>query len=367
MDNPLDRDFMKQALKLAQKGRYTAFPNPCVGAVVVKDNAVMATGYHAKVGQDHAEVDALKKINFQGEGATLYVTLEPCNHFGVTPPCVDAIIQAKIKRVVVAKRDPNPKVNGSGIIKLREHGIEVTEGILEKEAHELNKGFFKRMQDGLPWVRLKMGLTLDGKIADHTGDAKWITSEKSRQDVQHWRAQSDAIITGVSTILKDNPDMTVRDKKILNLRKKWGVPQQPLLVVCDTHLRTPKTAKIFQTERTILLASIEADNASHPSVMRLPMHHERIDLRALIKVMATRGHNEVMIEAGSTLAGAFLEADLVDELILYYAPKVLGDSAHSAFQFREAHGLMEMKSFLLHSVKTFDEDIRVVLHKSVVT
>jgi len=325
-----------------------------------KDRVILGSGFHEKAGEPHAEINALKAVGPQAEGATVYVTLEPCNHFGRTPPCVDALIQARVARVVIAAVDPNPKVNGTGIEKLRAHGIEVTTGVLAEKAVALNKGFHKRMQQDLPWVRLKMAMTLDGKIADVNGDSKWITHEAARQDVQLWRAQSQVIITGVSTVIKDNPHFTVRDKKITLLRKKRGVPLQPLLVVCDTHLRTPKNANIFADNRAVWLATVGAGSGFAAEIKQFPIHHGRIDLKALLKHLAERGHNEVLVEAGSTLAGAFLEANLVDELIVYYAPKLMGDAGQSAFCFREPKSMAQLQHFSMHSVKTFGDDVRLI-------
>lgn len=310
--NTPDTTFMMLALQLAQRGLYTAKPNPRVGCVIVKDHKIIAEGFHERAGEGHAEVNALAQLKNidEAKGATAYVTLEPCCHTGKTLPCTNALIKAGIARVVYGMEDPNPLVAGKGLQHLRDAGIEVYGPVLESESRALNPGFIKRMQTGLPFVRCKLAMSLDGRTAMAGGESQWITGEAAREDVQRLRAQSCAIITGIHTILKDNPALTVRSEQLPASAKE----KQPLRIVLDRQQRMPSQAKILQQPGETLLI------------------HDSNDLQAVLKQLADRQCNEVLIEAGATLAGAFVQQQLVDELIVYMAPTLLGSNARPLLQ-----------------------------------
>lgn len=307
-----DIQWMAQAIELAQHGLYSTRPNPRVGCVIVKNNQILAEGFHQKAGEAHAEIAALKKLKNpqDARGTTVYVTLEPCSHFGKTPPCADALIEAGVARVVYGMGDPNPQVSDAGLQKLRNAGIVVDGPVLETECRALNPGFIKRMQSGLPFVRCKLAMSLDGHTAMASGESQWITGEAAREDVQLLRARSCAIITGIGTILRDDPALTVRSENLPAAAKE----RQPLRVILDRNNRTPKHAKIWRQPGETLLIN-------HSS-----------DLKAVLKTLGDMQCNEVLIEAGATLAGAFVQQGLVDELVIYMAPTLLGSSARPLLQ-----------------------------------
>jgi diaminohydroxyphosphoribosylaminopyrimidine deaminase / 5-amino-6-(5-phosphoribosylamino)uracil reductase len=307
-----DLQWMARAIELAQCGLYSTRPNPRVGCVIVKDKQVLSEGFHHKAGGDHAEIVALKKLKnpHDAKGATVYVTLEPCSHTGKTPPCCDALVKAGISRVVYGMPDPNPQVNGSGISTLRDAGIRVEGPLLEEECRALNRGFIKRMQIGLPYVRCKLAMSLDGRSAMASGESQWITGEVAREDVQQLRALSCAIITGVATILHDDPALTVRSAKLPAAAKE----QQPLRVILDRNGRVPDKANIFRQPGETLV--IRNSN----------------NLKTVLMTLADKQCNDVLIEAGATLAGAFVQQGLVDELIVYMAPTLLGSKARPLLQ-----------------------------------
>ena len=317
----IDFAMMAQALHHAKQGELNSSPNPSVGCVIAKDNAILGYGHSQAAGGAHAEVMALTMAGDQAKGATAYVTLEPCSHFGKTPPCADALIRAQIARVVIALRDPNPLVAGQGIARLRENGLEVEVGILAQAALEHHKGFFSRMILKKPWVRLKVAASLDGRIALKDGQSKWITGPAARADVQRLRARSCAMITSFATVLADDPQLNVRE---------FAVSRQPWKVVLDSQMRTPSDAKILQQGKVLLVAAQESNRraaleANGAKVVLLPdANRTKIDLAALVNYLAECGLNEVTIEAGGVLCGAFLQAGLVDEMILYQAPVLLG-------------------------------------------
>ncbi|MGB4810887.1 MAG: bifunctional diaminohydroxyphosphoribosylaminopyrimidine deaminase/5-amino-6-(5-phosphoribosylamino)uracil reductase RibD [Methylophilaceae bacterium] len=333
MYSTLDCTYMTHALRLAEHGLYTATPNPRVGCVIVNKHQIVGEGAHLKAGEPHAEVFALRQAGEKANGADIYVTLEPCSHTGKTPPCVSAVIAAKPRRVIVAMQDPNPLVAGRGITAMREAGIEVLVGVLEQQANALNIGFVSRMTRGLPYVRCKIAASLDGKTALNNGKSQWITSESARLDVQKWRAQSCAIVTGIGTVLADNPSMTVRLP---------NTTRQPLSVIVDQHLQTPPTANILKNAHTLIAFADDPNQqadllkATGANLMHFPNANGRVDLRALLQHLAQRGINEVLLEAGQGLNGAFLQAGLIDELILYYAPKLMG---------ADAKGMLAMPAF----------------------
>ena len=339
-----DHGFMARALSLAQRGLYTTTPNPRVGCVIVRDGEIIGEGWHEKAGGPHAEIAALtQKVGAGGtvassnaKGATAYVTLEPCNHFGRTPPCVDALIAAGVARVVAAMPDPNPLVAGQGLARLAAAGIATECGLLEAEAHELNIGFVSRMMRGRPWLRLKIAASLDGRTALANGVSQWITSPEARRDGHLWRARSCAVLTGIGTVKDDNPRLTVRG---------IDTPRQPLKVIVDSRLETPPQAAVLQAGQ-VLIACAVADAARHAAltaagaeIVVLPNAQDKVDLIALLMELGRRGINEVLAEAGARLNGALLQENCVDELLLYQAPILLGDKARGMFDLGELSDL----------------------------
>ncbi|MGD9591073.1 MAG: bifunctional diaminohydroxyphosphoribosylaminopyrimidine deaminase/5-amino-6-(5-phosphoribosylamino)uracil reductase RibD [Candidatus Berkiella sp.] len=320
-----DIAFMQMALDLAKQGEFTARPNPLVGCVMVKDGKVISKGFHLKAGLEHAEINALKDANC--EGATCYVTLEPCAHEGKTGPCVNALILAKVKTVVIASVDPNPQVQGKGVKALCQAGIHVRLGVLEKEAQALNKGFFSRMIRRRPFVRAKVGMSLDGKVAMQSGESQWITCEASRMQVQTWRARSGAIITGSETVMVDNCRLTVRDKPATLQDDNFFT--QPLKIVIDSQLRVPKDKAIFSQGTTWVATTQKLSAKLDQHTVVLPQKNGKVDLNALLQWLAEKEINDVLIEAGPTLVGALLQQGLIDELLLFVAPKLLGSNAKS--------------------------------------
>lgn len=321
-----DRLFLDAAVELAARGLYSAPPNPKVGCLVVRDGVVLGRGWHEFTGGPHAEIAALNHAggSDQVAGATCYVSLEPCAHQGRTAPCAEALIRAKIARVVAAATDPNPLVSGAGFEILRQGGIAVD--VVElPAARELNRGYLKQMEHNLPWVRLKVAGSLDGRTAMASGESQWITSEAARADVQHFRARSSAVVTGIGTVLADDPALNVRITEN---------PRQPLRVVLDSALRTPADARILQEPGQALLVTTPAADPSGVDAEVLVLEGQRVPLNELLTALAARDCNEVLVEAGPELTGAFLEAGLWDELILYQAPKLLGASARGFAGFR---------------------------------
>jgi len=327
-----DREFMAHAIRLAERGAYTTHPNPRVGCVIVKNNKIIGEGWHIEAGKEHAEINALNDVVDSGsdiKGATVYVSLEPCSHQGKTGPCSTALVKAGVAKVVVAMLDPNPQVSGQGIQELKDNGIEVEVGVLQTQSEKLNPGYIKRMKTGRPFIRNKMAMSLDGRTALASGESKWITSEDARHDVHKLRARSDCILTGVGTILVDDPSMTVRID---------GLDKQPLRVIVDTHLSTPLDAKILaQAGKTIILTSREdpADVKRFSKygieVIKIAQKGSNLDLDAVVDYLGTLGINEVLLEAGATLSGAMLQAGLVDEFVIYMAPVLLGNNAKGLF------------------------------------
>jgi len=332
----IDQVMMAKALKLAARGRYTCMPNPAVGCVITKDDLVVGEGWHQVAGQNHAEVNALKEAGSKANGANAYVTLEPCSHHGRTPPCADALITAGISRVVYGMTDPNPQVAGQGLNKLKQAGVEVGGPILEVEAQKLNRGFVKRQKQGLPWVTVKLAMSLDGRTAMGSGESQWITGAAARQDVQRLRARSCAVVTGIGTVLHDDPSLTIRaDELGLESREEAEAVAicQPLRVVVDSQLKTPADAKVLcSSGGTLLVTAVESPDRQDTEIICLPDschlgNGNQVDLSALLKMLAEKECNKVLVEAGAELAGAFVHAGLVDELVVYMAPKLLGSSA----------------------------------------
>lgn len=352
--------WMAHALRLAQQGLYTTSPNPRVGCVIVKNHQIVGQGAHLKAGEPHAEVFALREAAALAHSADIYVTLEPCSHFGKTPPCVQAVIAAQPKRVIVAMQDPNPLVSGRGIAAMRAQGIEVVVGVLENEALALNAGFVSRMRANLPLVRTKIAASLDGRTALNNGKSQWITSEAARQDVQRWRAQSCAIVTGIGTVLADNPSMTVRLD---------GVSRQPLRVIVDSRLQTPIDCKMLAPDMLkaspVLIAyakdvnhRADALRAAGAELICLP-DGDRVALHALLAELARRGMNEVLVEAGQGLNGALMQAKLIDECIFYYAPKLMGCDAKGMFAVPELTAMQQATSLQITDLRQIGQDIRL--------
>lgn len=351
-----DHQYMSQALRLAEQGLYTTTPNPRVGCVIVKDGKVIGEGAHLKAGGPHAEVFALQQAGDGARGAYVYVTLEPCSHFGRTPPCADALVKAGVRRVVIAMQDPNPAVAGSGIALLKAHGIEVRSGLMEAQAHELNPGFVSRMTRNLPFLRSKIAATLDGRTALANGISQWITGEAARRDVQHWRARSCAILTGSSTVLADDPQMTVR---------MLDTGRQPLRVVADSCLRISPQALILQGGNALVAYTRDPENKADAlreggaELIHLPDGEGRICLKSLLHELARRQINEVMVEAGQGLNGALIQQQLIDEFLIYYAPFFLGGSAKGMLDIpalTEMSQRMEMEVF---DLRLIGKDIRL--------
>lgn len=318
-----DQEYMALALELAQKGQGWTSPNPMVGAVIVKDGQIIAQGYHERCGQLHAERNALKACTQSPAGATMYVTLEPCCHHGRQPPCVNAILEAGISRVVVGSSDPNPLVAGKGIQLLRDHGVQVTEHVLQAECDKINEVFFHYIQTKRPFVVLKYAMTLDGKIAAYTGASKWITGEAARTHVHHQRHRYSAIMVGVGTVLTDDPQLTCRIEGGKN----------PIRIVCDSRLRTPLAAQLVQTAREVptILATCCTDLERHAPyaaagcrVLAVPEQNGRLDLSALMELLGQEGIDSILLEGGGTLNWSALEAGVVQKVLAYIAPKLLG-------------------------------------------
>ena len=323
-----DYECMASALQLARMGLESTHPNPRVGCVITREGRVVGKGWHKRAGEGHAEINALNNAGDKAAGGTAYVTLEPCSHVGRTPPCVDALIKAKVTRVIFAIDDPNPDVNGSGHQRLQQAGIEVQSGLMVKEAEELNAGFLKRMRRGLPWVRIKLAQSMDGHIALANGSSQWISGPGSRADVQNWRARSDAILTGIGTVLADDPSLNVR---------KNEAARQPARIILDSHWRTPVNARLLALPGQVLIAGLEENPVpddlrnSAADCVGLPSSTGRVDLKAVLHELAVRGINEVQVEAGATLCGSLMQQGLVDELLIYQAPVILGGGAVSPF------------------------------------
>jgi len=357
MFTPADREFMARALRLAERGLFTTTPNPRVGCVVVRGGEVVGEGFHERAGEAHAEVNALRAAGARAEGGTVYVNLEPCSHHGRTPPCVEALVVAGVRRAVVAMGDPNPKVSGQGFAALRAAGVEVTSGLLEAEARELNVGFVSRMTRGRPWVRLKVAATLDAKTALAGGESQWITGEAARRDGHRWRARACAILTGIGTVKDDDPRLTVRDVE---------TPRQPLRVLVDSRLELALSARILDGGNLLVAAAIEdrariqALRARGAEVVVLPNASGKVELEDLVRELGRRALNEVHVEAGFKLNGSLVAAGVVDELLVYLAPKVLGESGRGMFNLPGVERLADARRLRLMDVAQIGDDVRLI-------
>ncbi|MED5491757.1 MAG: bifunctional diaminohydroxyphosphoribosylaminopyrimidine deaminase/5-amino-6-(5-phosphoribosylamino)uracil reductase RibD [Pseudomonadota bacterium] len=361
-----DRSWMSRALMLAERGLYTTEPNPRVGCVLVADGEVVGEGWHVRAGEGHAEVNALAQAGERARGATAYVTLEPCSHFGKTPPCADALIKAGVSRMVAAMQDSNPQVAGNGLQRLREAGIAVECGLLEEQARALNPGFIKRMQQGLPWVRVKLAMSLDGRTAMASGESKWITGPAARADVQRLRARSGAVVSGADSVLLDDSALTVRASEL-------GLPsdeaaaaaeRQPLRVLIDSLRRVPLEQRFFREAGPSLVISTSAEQAADDylaagsELLAVPGADGKVDLQAVLQILAERGCNEVLVEAGAGLSGAFWRAGLVDELIVYMAPRLLGSQARPLMQL-PFESMSEAMDVAVTDMRAIGQDWRI--------
>ena len=355
MYSAADHAHMAHALQLAARGLYTTTPNPRVGCVIVKDERIIGEGWHQRAGTPHAEIHALQQAGHAARGATVYLTLEPCSHHGRTPPCAEALIQAGVERVIAAMTDPNPLVAGGGIDRLTRAGIRAEVGLMENEARALNPGFISRMTRQRPWVRIKTASTLDGKTALANGQSQWITGAAARADVQKLRARACAILTGGGTVRADNPRMNVRDVDI---------GRQPLRVVVDSALRMPADAAILPALVVCHHAEPGARAALEQAgaeVIELPGEDGRVDLGALLSLLAQRGINELHVEAGAVLNGALLAAGRVDEWVAYLAPLAVGDTAMGLFTQPPITTLADAARFKMCEVRQVGEDLRLTL------
>ncbi|MFP3029411.1 MAG: bifunctional diaminohydroxyphosphoribosylaminopyrimidine deaminase/5-amino-6-(5-phosphoribosylamino)uracil reductase RibD [Arsenophonus sp.] len=363
-----DKQFMSRALSLAKQGRFTTSPNPNVGCVIVRNGEVVGEGFHYRAGWSHAEIYALQMAGEKSNGATAYITLEPCSHYGKTPPCADALISAGIMRVVVTMQDPNPQVAGQGLLKLQRAGIEVILGLLMDEAEQLNRGFLKRMRTGFPYVQLKLAASLDGRTALASGESKWITSTTARQDVQSFRAQSSAILTTSATILADNPALNVRwtdfTQEMKNLYPKETI-RQPIRIVLDRRNQVKPENFVTKSDGECWLirhSPILQNWCGDVKQIAIPTTREKgIDLFLLMMQLAKRNINSILIESGPTLAGVLLKSGLVDELIVYIAPKILGGTARELINIPALQKLKDAHAFEFINIAVIGPDLRLTL------
>jgi len=353
-----DEYFMSRALVLAARGLYTTTPNPRVGCVIVNDDEIVGEGWHVNCGGAHAEVNALKQADTRAVGGTLYVTLEPCAHYGKTPPCVDVIVKSGISRVVFGAKDPNPLVDGRGMEHLKANGISVEGGLFSEKSEELNLGFFKRMRYGKPWVRVKVAAGLDGKTALENGRSQWITSKESRVDAHKLRAQSCVVLTGVGTVVEDDPRLTVRHTE---------TSRQPGKVIVDSQLRSPLDAHLFKTLGVTVATAVKEQNRLDDfiqkgvNVLVLPDSEGRVDLDALLVELANQQVNEVLVEAGINLHSALLHRHLIDEMIIYYAPKFLGAQGRGMFFLDQLNSMDQVLERDVIDITSIGKDFRVTV------
>jgi diaminohydroxyphosphoribosylaminopyrimidine deaminase/5-amino-6-(5-phosphoribosylamino)uracil reductase len=352
-----DRELMGRALALAARGMNTATPNPRVGAVLARDGTVVGEGFHERAGEPHAEVHALRAARGRAQGATLYVTLEPCSHHGRTPPCADALIEARVARVVAAMQDPNPRVSGDGFDRLRAAGIAVETGLLEAEARELNIGYVSRMTRGLPWVRMKVAATLDGRTALANRQSRWITGAAARADGHAWRARACAVLTGFGTVRDDDPRLDVRHVE---------TTRQPRKVLIDSRLETPPAARLFDGGPVLVFGAREnpegaaALRARGADIVMMPNAAHKVDLPAMLAELARRGVNELHVEAGTRLNGSLLAEGCVDELLVYLAPSLIGNTGLGMFDLPEITSLADKRRLAIGEVQRIGDDLRIL-------
>ena len=362
-----DHLYMSRALQLAEQGRFTTSPNPNVGCVIVADGRIVGEGFHLRAGEPHAEVHALRMAGDKARGATAYVTLEPCSHFGRTPPCADALVNAGVARVVAAMEDPNPQVSGRGMRRLADAGVTIQTGLLQAQAEALNPGFIKRMRHGLPYVRLKLAASLDGRTALANGQSQWITSPAARADVQRWRAQSSAILTGADTVLTDDPSLNVRWEQLpFSVQQCYAKDnvRQPIRIIIDSRQRIVPSAHLFSIPGEIWLARHSEQGQWPEQVQQLstPLADSgKLDLVHLMQTLAQRHINDIWVEAGASLAGALMSAGLVDELMVYLAPKLMGNPARGLVNLPEFKHMSEVNEWQWQDVRKVGNDLRLTL------
>ena len=352
-----DHAYMSQALQLAEKGLYSTSPNPRVGCVIVRDGKIAGSGWHVQTGQPHAEINALNIAGRAAQGATVYLTLEPCSHYGRTHPCAEALIRAKVAKVIIAMQDPNPLVAGRGASLLKQSGINVLVGLMGERAKDLNVGFVSRMINNRPWVRMKIAASLDGKTALNNGVSQWITGEAARHDGHRFRARSCAVLTGIGTVLEDDPQLSVRFIE---------TSRQPLRIIIDSQLKIPTTAKVLRGEGELIFTT--TDNKERISALKeagarpiiLPSEKGKIDLAGLMQILADFEINELLVEAGNRLSSAFIREGLVDELIIYLAPHLIGNRAMGMLQLPELTDLSEKYNLKIKDLRMVGEDIRIM-------
>lgn len=365
--SPQDVAFMQLALDLAKRGEFTTTPNPSVGCVLVKDGKVVGKGFHAKAGEPHAEVMALREAGENARGATAYVTLEPCSHFGRTPPCAKGLVEAGVSKVIAAMCDPNPQVAGKGLQILSDAGIQSAVGLLEENAEQLNKGFLKRMRTGKPFVQLKLAMSIDGKTAMASGESKWITGAQARADVQQYRAKASAILSTSQTVLADDPSLNVRWEE-LPPNVKADYPQeklrQPVRVILDSSHKVRSDFKVFSTESPVwLVGEDDYPLTGFPvftEYLQLDRNQSETRLQALMSALGKRQINTLWVEAGATLAGALIAENLVDELIIYMAPKLLGDQARDLCHLPNLTQLVDAPLWQLQSCEPVGDDLKLI-------
>ncbi len=356
-----DAHWMARALRLAGAVFPPPHPNPRVGCVLVRDGVLLGQGAHLRAGEPHAEVAAIRDAGGSARGGTAYVTLEPCAHHGRTPPCTEALLEAGVVRVVVARRDPNPHVRGGGLERLAAAGVEVADGLMAAEASAQNRGFLRRMETGRPWVTAKLAASLDGRTAMASGESQWITSAAARRDVHRWRAAASAVVTGSGTVLADDPQLTPRD-----VEPPLADDRLPVRVVLDSRLRTPPAAALFAAPGPVVIFHAGGDaergralRDAGAEVVELPASGGGVDLAAALSAMGERGFNEILVEAGPTLGGAWVQAGLVDELLLYWAPHLMGDAARPLLRLPGIETMAERVAVRVTDVRRVGEDLRI--------
>ncbi|QJC35542.1 bifunctional diaminohydroxyphosphoribosylaminopyrimidine deaminase/5-amino-6-(5-phosphoribosylamino)uracil reductase RibD [Enterobacteriaceae endosymbiont of Donacia sparganii] len=363
----IDKFYMMHAIKLAKLGVFTTTPNPNVGCIIVNNKKIIGKGYHFKTGEPHAEINALKMAGKNAKGSTVYLTLEPCNYSNLTPSCCNELINAQIKRLVVATKDPNPKINGKGLELLHNQGIQITNNILPKKAQAINYGFFKRMRTGIPWIQLKLASSLDGKIALLNGNSKWISSKISRKDVQKLRAKSTAILSTSKTILKDNATLLVKWNKLNNYIKNIypkKLLRQPIRIILDRLNKIKPTDKIILYPGKIFLVKLKYTFENWPDYVEqiiIPEINGYFNLKYLFKILGSKKINSILIEAGSILSGFLITYNLIDELIIYLTPKLLGNMALNLCNINKLINISNLPNFYFTNIKKIGPDIKLVL------
>jgi diaminohydroxyphosphoribosylaminopyrimidine deaminase/5-amino-6-(5-phosphoribosylamino)uracil reductase len=362
------KKYMKKAIKLAKKGIFTTSINPIVGCIIVKNNIIVGKGWHQKRGSEHAEIIALKMAKKLSYEATMYVTLEPCSHYGLTGPCYKKIISSGINNIFIAVKDPNPQVNGKSIKKLKKSGIKVHIGLMKKKSKFINREFFKWIKTGNPWINLKIAMSFDGKIATKSGESKWITSKKSRSEVHILRAQNTAILTTSNTIIQDNPSLNVRFSEMnIIQRKSFPIENfiQPIRIIIDSKNRVKKNHKIFKINSQILLIRLKKDKKIWPQHVKqiiVPKYKNKINLILLFKLLGTLNIKNILVESGSLFTSALLSLNMIDELIIYCAPIILGNQSKPIFLLNYIKKLSQSKKIIFRKISKIGKDLRIIIN-----